>query len=145
MPLTLKGKLQTFIILKNSHPSPGNWASDIRLVTKVFVSNIVFRTDEHPAGAIRTTRNWKKMVRRKAFTTDLTHCLQNIWFSLKQCSFQYSPSPCIYKSALIENEHKDWVPLPVPPWEQGRRNQGTWKDASSEKLLKFYLSWLILA
>lgn len=75
MLLTLKGKFQAFIIWKYSHPSPGNWASDIRLVTKVFVSNIVFRTDQHPARAIRTTRNWKKNIRRKAFTTDLTHCL----------------------------------------------------------------------
>lgn len=143
MPLTLKGKFQAFIILQISHPSPGNWASNIRLVTKVLVSNIVFRTDQHSAGAIRTTRNWKKIIKREAFTTDLTHCLQNILFSLKQCSFQYSPSPCIYESALIEKT-KDWVQLPVPPWEQGRLDQGNWKDAASDKLLKFYPSWLIL-
>lgn len=102
MPLTLKRKFQISIILKNSHPSPGNWASDIRLVTEVFVSNIVFRTDQHPAGAIRTTRNWKKIIRRKAFTTDLTCCLQNIWLPLKQCSFQYSPVLSIFKPALLE-------------------------------------------
>lgn len=143
VPLTLKDKFQAFIFLKNSHPSPGNWASDIRLVTKVFVSNIIFRTDQHPAGAIRTTRNWKKIIRRKAFTIDLTGCLQNIWFSLKQHHFQHSPSPCIYESALIEKT-KDWVQLHVPPWEQGRWNAGIWKDAVSDKLLRFYPSWLII-
>lgn len=144
MPLTLKGKFQAFIILQISYPSPGNWASNIRLVTKVLVSNIVFRTDQHSAGAIRTTRNWKKIIKREAFTTDLTHCLQNILFSLKQRSFQYSPSPCIYESALIEKT-KDWVSCLCHHENKADWTRGTGRMQLLTNCLSFILPGLFLS
>lgn len=45
--------------LQDPYPSSGNGTSDIWLVTKVFVGDVVFRTNQHSTGTIRTSRDWQ--------------------------------------------------------------------------------------
>lgn len=57
-PTNKRTFIETFLHkLQDSHPSSGNGTSNIWLVTKVFVSDIVFRTNQHPTRTIRTSRH----------------------------------------------------------------------------------------
>lgn len=55
-----------------THPPTRDWTTDVRLVSKVFVGDVVLRANEHTTGSIRTTRHYKT-----GFKIRLTQKLNN--------------------------------------------------------------------
>lgn len=46
------------VYLFMTHPASWDGTADVRLVSKILISDVVFRADQNTAGPVRTTRDW---------------------------------------------------------------------------------------
>ena len=70
------GRKTNALLECDTHPTTGDWTSDICLITKVFVDDVVLTTNQHTTGSITSTRNCTRKV--NAYTCiihDLYNCM----------------------------------------------------------------------
>lgn len=101
-----------------SHPASWNWTPDVRLVSKVLVSDVIFRADKHSTRSFISSRNWKKcqlLIPVVFFNTNNKHGQET--HTQIQCSKDLE---CI---GLLANTHTVHIKTIVPmyssqsPWQ----------------------------